>query len=82
MSDSALRLRHVERPVMPGTRLTIWAPAGCDLLGPKPFAAGDGFTIDVSSDEGAGRWRTVLRSWETGPDGTMLKLEVERRYPE
>lgn len=77
-----LRLRYVERPVMPGTRLTIWQPAGCDVLGAEPFASGDGFTVDVTGDEGAGRWRTVLRSWETRPDGTLLELEVEGRYPE
>lgn len=79
---SAARVRYVERPVMPGTRLVVWAPAGHDLLGTEPLAAGQGFTMDVSGDDEAGRWRTVLLSWDADADGsgTTLEVEVEGRY--
>ena len=81
--EPTLVLRYIERPVIPGSRLVVWVPQGNDLLGAKPLAEGDGFTIDVASDgDEAGRWRTMLLSWEADQDGTALELEVEGRYPE
>lgn len=78
---STPHLRYVERPVMPGARLTVWCPADDDLLGGRPLGAGDGFTISVTGDEGSGLWRAVLLAWDAAPDGVTLHLEVEGRYP-
>ena len=79
--EPGLQLRYAERPVMRGTRLVIWRPAACTAFAPEPFKAGQGFTIDVTGDDGEGRWRATLQSWLEGPEGVLLTLEVEGRYP-
>jgi len=82
-------LTHLDLPVGPGTRLTIWTPAGNPML-TKPLAEGDGFTIATAVyktagctvDAGGGRWRAELLYWKQGIDGTELILEIKGRYGE
>jgi hypothetical protein len=79
--SSGPQLLYAERPVAPGSRIVVRVPDGHGMLGTEPLAAGDGFTVVVvTGDEGAGRWRTVLVSCETGTEGVTLTLETEGRY--
>jgi len=90
MSDESTPvLRHLELPIGPGTRLTIWTPAGDPML-TKPLAKGDGFTIKTAvyestgctADAGGSRWRAELLSWQQDVAGITLILEIKGRYPD
>jgi len=77
MSDDAPVLRHIEMPLAPGARVSVWCPSGSEPFGADPFLAGQGFTIDANGD----RWRAVLLYAKAGVDGITLDLEIEGRYP-
>jgi hypothetical protein len=69
-------LRHIRLPVMAGSKLSVWAPAGSDLLGLEPLGLGAGFTVDVAGD----RWRAVVETLSARKGGTLIELKIEGRY--
>jgi hypothetical protein len=67
-------VRSVSLGMQAGTRFTLRLPAGeHEAFGPEPFTAGQGFTVDVAGE----RWRAILLSAATDPDGSGVSLEVE-----
>ena len=70
-------LRHIELPLAPGAKLTVWIPPGSDLLPPLP-ALGRGFTIDLNGD----RWRATVETLRAKRKGHVVELTIEGRYEE
>ncbi len=77
MSDGAAPvLHHIDLPVMAGSKLTVWTPLDCGLLGSGPLRLGHGFTVDVAGD----RWRAVVETLSVKRGGTQIELGIEGRY--
>ena len=70
-------LRHIDLPLAPGAKLTVWIPPGSDLLPPLP-ALGRGFTIDLNGD----RWRATVETLSARRRGHVVELTIEGRYEE
>ena len=75
MTDAAPVLRHIDLPLAPGAKLTVWIPPGSDLLPPLP-ALGRGFTIDLNGD----RWRATVETLSARRKGHVVELMIEGRY--
>jgi hypothetical protein len=79
--EEAPVLRHIDLPLEPGARIVIRHSPGwteLDPLDPDVTVAPQGYTVDVNGE----RWRAVVRSSSTGPEGAFLELEIEGRYQE
>ncbi len=68
-------LRHIDLPLAPGAKLTVWIPPGSDLLSPLPVL-GRGFTIDLCGD----RWRATVETLSAKRKGHVVELTIEGRY--
>ena len=75
MTGTAPVLRHIDLPLGPGAKLTVWIPPGSDLLPPLP-ALGRGFTIDLGGD----RWRATVETLSAKRRGHVVELVIEGRY--
>jgi hypothetical protein len=77
-SEASPVLRHIDLPVVSGSKLAVWSPLGSDLVGPEPLQLGHGFTVDLNGD----RWRAVVETLSVKRKGTLIELRIEGRYRE
>jgi hypothetical protein len=74
-------LRHIEMPPASGNLVTLFIPAGNEMVTrADPLLPGAGFTLDFGSH--GGLWRSELRSASFSGDGVTAELEITGRYAE
>lgn len=75
-TGTALKLEHIELPLAPGSKITIWHPDTFDGFGGSPFGIGQCYTFDL----GGSRWRAVLQTVSGRKGGTLMDLKIKGRY--